>query len=114
MLDRATILTKRELAVETVNVPEWGGDVFVAQLSQADIDAWESNCVDANGHPIVANVKAALVARCVVDEQRQRMFNDGDVEELRKQPASAIERVFRVARRLNLVGTEFVEEAKKL
>ena len=40
-LDRETILTAKDLTTEKVDIPEWGGYVFVKEMTAAERAEWE-------------------------------------------------------------------------
>lgn len=89
--------------VAEVVVPEWGGrTVRVAAMSAADRDSWELEAyLERKGGGRAANVRARLVARCLVDEAGERVFADEDIAALGKKSAKALDRLFDVAQRLN-------------
>jgi hypothetical protein len=101
------------LPTETVPVPELGGVVTVRGLSAADRDAFEKSMWVKKGKTRdlnMANIRARLVALCVVDEQGERMFQDADVDALGQVRADVIDRLFGVSQRLSGLGDTDVEE----
>lgn len=112
-LTRDQILQANDRPTKIVPVPEWGGDVIVRGLTGAQRDKFEQDSVERKGDKIetnLINMRARLVALCVVDENNQRIFQDGDVRELGRKSASALERVFDVARELSGLKTQDVAE----
>lgn len=112
MLTREQILAAADLPRESVDVPEWGGTVIVQTMTGADRDAFEASVITADGKPNLRNMRAKLVAACVVDESGHRLFTAADIEALGGKSASALERISRVAQRLNRMGDEQLEELK--
>lgn len=113
MLTRDAILaTRATLRSEDVEVPEWGGTVRVREMTGAERDAWEQSLVGAKGKVNIENVRARLVSRTVVDEAGVRLFSDTDAEALGQTSAAALERVARVAQKLNKLTEDDLEEAK--
>jgi hypothetical protein len=119
-LTRDAILEADDRIVEQVEVPEWGGHVFVRSLSGAERDAYESGIASirwSGTKPTVesnrANVRARLVAMATVDENGRNLFTDKDVLILGQKNAAALERVFTVAQRLSGLSDEDVEELKE-
>lgn len=103
-LTRDQILEVQDLKKEVVNVPEWGGEVIVSGMTGAARDAWEQSMVTSEGGKYRANtenVRARLVAATVVDEQGNPLFSEADVVLLGRKNATALERVCKVAQRLN-------------
>lgn len=114
MLTKDEILaTKGKLKTQVVEVPEWGGDVLASELSGTERDAWEASIVSSQGKTVrrdMRNIRAKLVARCIVDEAGQRLFSDADIDELGALSASALDRVFSVAQQLNGMREADIEE----
>jgi hypothetical protein len=117
-LTREAILGAEDLAREEVQVPEWGGSLFVRSMTGTDRDAWEQSLVPSEGKggkvgkADVRNIRARLVALCAVDEAGQRLFTDADVQALGAKNAVALDRCARVAQRLNGLTPEALEDAK--
>ena len=114
MLTRDAILGAVDLRPEDVEVPEWGGAVRVSTLTGAARNAWEQSLVSGvkAGSVNLNNATARLVAACVVDERGERMFSDADAEALGRKSAAALERVAKVAQRLNGLTRDEFEAAK--
>lgn len=115
-LTRDQILQAQDLPAEDVEVPEWGGVVRVRALTGAERDAYEASVVRRKGNKMEydpTNMRAKLVAMCVVDEQGNRVFSDKDVELLGRKSAAALDRVFQVAQRLSGLRAEDLEELEK-
>jgi hypothetical protein len=111
MLTRDQILSTDDLKRELVEVPEWGGSVYVAMMSGGARDAWESSLMGKNGKVDMEDVRAKLAAACIVDESGVRLFTASDVAALSKRSSVALDRVVTVARRLNRLGEKEIEEA---
>lgn len=115
VLTRAAILAAADIKTQTVAVPEWGGEVLVGSMNGQARDEWEQSLISRAGgksEPNLANVRARLVAATVVDEDGNRIFTAADVEALGKKSSAALERVCKVAQRLNGLGDADLEELK--
>lgn len=113
LLTKAQILGVADLVHEDVDVPEWGGAVRVQMLTGAERDAFEQEIVTRQGKRVqmnLANVRARLVALCLVDEEGQRVFGEADVKALGRKSALALNRVFEVAQRINGLTEQDMEE----
>lgn len=113
LLTREMILSVQDKKTETVNVAEWGGEVLVATMSGAARDAFEQSLFETVGKDRkqnLANARAKLVARCLVDEKGERLFSDDDIKLLGGKSSKALDRVFEVAQRLNGLREGDVEE----
>jgi len=101
MLSREAILNSDDLPRELVHVPEWGGDVYVSTLNGTQRDAFEQSITGKKNKMNLDNVRARFAVLTLVDEQGNRLFEDGDAKALGEKSASALDRVFGVAQRLN-------------
>lgn len=113
MLSKDDILKADDLEQEECEVPEWGGAVLVRALNGRERDDYEASCVQQRGkdmHRNLANVRAKLVVRSVIDEEGKRLFRDQDANALGLKSAAALDRVFTVAARLSRLSDEDVEE----
>lgn len=118
LLGRDAILGADDLRYEVVPCPEWGGDVRIRSLTGAQRDRFEVQLgqqagLGGTGKPNVAgldNVRASLLALCIVDEDGQPLFTAADVAALGGKNALVIERLFTAARRLSGLTDGDVEE----
>jgi hypothetical protein len=102
MLNREDILSKKDLKREKVFVPEWGGEVYVSEMTGTARDEWEQKILSKDGHSHLVNARAKLVAATVVDEAGNRMFaKEGDIEALGNLSASALQRVCAISQEIN-------------
>lgn len=116
-LNKAQVLGAEDRIFEDVEVPEWGGVVRVRSLMGAEKDAFEASVLVTKRvgkklvqQPSYVNVRAKLVARCVVDETGQPLFSDEDVPALGRKSAAALDRVVEVAKRLNRMSEDDLDE----
>jgi hypothetical protein len=105
-LSRVAILAAVDIHTETVSVPEWGGSVTVRGLTGTERDAFEQRCHETS----YANVRAALLAFSLVDENGKRLFSLEDIQALGAKSAAPLDRLFDVARRLSGIGQREVKE----
>lgn len=115
ILSRTSILTAVDMQTETVAVPEWGGDVIVRGLTGKERDTFEQASLRRNTKGELelnmSNMRARLVAYCVIDDTGARLFTDADIAEIGKKSAAALERIAKVAQRLSGMGSEAAEKA---
>jgi hypothetical protein len=116
ILTREQILEARDMRVEKVKVPEWGGEVFVRSLTAAERDDFEGSIVTRDGSKLdfsIANIRAKLVARTVCDEAGNRIFTDADILLLGEKSAEPVDRIYDVAQRLSGLSDKDMEELEK-
>lgn len=114
-LDRDEILDFDDIKVEVVPVPEWGANAAVRLkvLSAAERDAFEASTVTMKGgkqKPNLANLRARLVARCMVDGKGERVFQSGDVARLGNKSSKALDRLFTKCQEINGFSDKDIEE----
>ena len=116
-LNRDGILQADDIKIEEVLVPEWGGWVRVRGLTATERDDYEQSIVsiDSSGARMtdMANFRARLVVRCVVDEKGVKLFKPDDAEILGRKSAAAVDRLWAVAQRLSGLSKEDVAELRK-
>ena len=114
-LSASQIISADDAKIEAIEVPEWGGTVYVKTLRGTDRDAFETSLIAREGERDgrMENVRARLVALTLCDEAGARLFEDGEIAALGRKSARALDRVFAVAQRLNGIGTEQAAAAKK-
>lgn len=116
MLTKEQIRKMDDLKSEVVEVPEWGGTVTIRRMTAGERDAYEEDIFENKGGSLSLkreNFRAKLVARCLVDEKGERMFPDGEIAELAKKSAAALDRLFAVAQRVNGMGAKERDEIEK-
>jgi hypothetical protein len=104
MLTKDAILGMDDLPLKAVDIPEWGGTVYVRAIRGEERLEFERLITGDINLP-------ALAALYAVDEHGERMFSDDDIPALAKKNASALMRIFTAAMLLNGLGAEGAEAA---
>lgn len=115
-LNKEQILGAKDIRIEKVSVPEWGGDVYVKGMTGTERDKFEASIVEMRGSQQklnMVNVRAKLACYCLCDEKGERLFTDAEMGELAKKSASALQRIFDTAQRLSGIGDADVESLVK-
>lgn len=111
VLGKDAILAAADIQPELVDVPEWGGQVYVRGLTASERDQFEFAVVRArDGQAKRVNIRAQLVAWGLCDEAGHRLFSDAEVAQLGRKSALAMERVFDRVRHLSAMTDEDVAE----
>lgn len=119
ILKRADIEAAKAAArrTETIEIPEWGGAVIIRVMSGAERDAYEAEIVGNRAGKDrrlnLQNLRAKLVARCLVDETGAPMYdfrNSSDIGALGDMDAAGLNRVFEACQRLNGLTDDDIEE----
>jgi len=109
-LTRDAVLAAADVVVEPVDVPEWGGRLYVRSLSGTERAAWETASDRAAN---TARKLALLVQATACDARGNLLFAAADVPNLETRNAKALLRVARAAGRLNGLTADDVEAIAK-
>jgi len=113
LLTKDQILKADDRESVEVEVPEWHGSCLVGSMSSSERDAFEASMIDSKGKgdsKRLANFRARFVASCIVDEDGNRLFSNKDIVDLGKKSSAPISRLFDVARKINGMTDEDIEE----
>lgn len=118
MLSREAILGCDDLKREEVQVPEWGGSVFVRVMSGAERDWLDASSLNDQGeaksvHDRLANYRGRLVVLTTCNEDGSSLFMLPDAEALGKKSAAALDRIVEVAQRINRMTDADVDALTK-
>jgi len=117
MLTKDQILNVKDYQIEEVEVPEWGGSVFVRGLTGAERDEYEASMVQFQGSKVksmeIRNIRARMAAYAICDADGNRVFSSSDVLALSKKSAAALDRIMTVAARLSGMTAEDQEALRK-
>jgi hypothetical protein len=115
MLSRDDILAVEDLSRQKVKVPEWGGEVYVRELTAlegAKYDAWMYGNKD-DKVALASGFNSVIVMLSACDESGARLFTDDDLESIQGKNPSAINRIAEAALRLNKMREEDFEAEVK-
>jgi len=116
VLSKSEILECQDLVTEQIEIPQWGGSVYVRSMTAKERDDFEGSCLTGKGkHREVnmANMRAKLVALSTVDASGNRIFDESDIAALSKKNAGALDLIFATAQRLSGIGDQDVEALTK-
>ena len=112
MLSKEEILSCSDVKIETVHVPEWGGDICVKTITAQEQDEWSVLVSEQRGIKKI-NAQASFLVMCLCDESGNLIFTKEDIESLGKKSAGAMNRIFNVASRLNGLSKDDLKEIEK-
>lgn len=99
---------------EKMNVPELGGEIFVRGMSGKERDKFEEGLRirkgNRSGQSDLRNFRANLAVRVIVDEQGQRLLNDGDAELFGRMPAGVLDRILAKCHELSGKAEEEIDD----
>lgn len=114
-LDKNQILSANDLPTRVVSVPEWkdGGEVIVKTMIATEVDAYEASMIKGKGKNTrfdLENAKSKLCVRVLVDEHGNRLFGDNEAYALGRKSSKVIDRIYEVAKDLNGISDEDLED----
>ena len=114
-LTKEAILTADDLTRERVEVPEWGGDVWIAVLSGTERARFElgSSKIGDDQRPDIINKLGYLLIEAIQDEQGNHLFTEEDIPRLVAKNSVVFMRLSDKAMTLNGLQSGDVEELVK-
>lgn len=108
-LDKNKILLAKDIVVKRVNVPEWGGSVYVRVLSGVERDRLERMGAEKKTH----NFRGIFASLAIANEDGTRMFTDADAKALGEKNGAALQRIIDAGVEVNKLSGESIEELEK-
>ena len=103
-LSREDIMAIVSVKKESIDMPEWGGSIFVRAMSGAESDILTDLILaheEKTGNNRLPHLKAIMAILTVCDGDGGRMFDMNDMDMLLSKDGGALTKIFEVARRLN-------------
>ncbi len=95
------------LRIEEIEVPEWGGSVFIREMTALEVEQNGKYIIKANGKPDYSKAMQIPTRQCVkqiVDADGKRLFADSDIKRLQQSQSAAISRIATAVRELSGQG----------
>jgi hypothetical protein len=108
-LSKSAILSAPDLQPVAIDVPEWGGRIYIRPMTGAERDRWE---IDHLGNPGV-DVRARLAVSILCDESGKLLFGREDIPDLTQKSAHALDRIWSAGTKLCRITNEDVEALRK-
>jgi len=118
-LTRDAILGATDLKVAPLDVPEWGGTVYLRTITGLERERFEesiSPTTDEDGKIVKKNLdffRARFAAMVCADADGNRLFTDKDIDALGRKSARPLERILKAGMGLNGMGKDDLEELEK-
>lgn len=111
-LTKDQILAADDLGLLEVDVPEWGGSVFIRVMSVGERDSYENDWM-VNKSKGVDNFRSKFLQRVLCDEKGELLFTSDELPALAKKSAAVMGRLWEAAMRHNKLSDADVEELAK-
>ena len=115
-LSRTDILAAQDLVQTEIDVPEWGGKLYLRGLSAAERSAYENRFRTLRQEdPEQASLKAVvlLIAMTAISSDGRPVFTEEDLDALAAKSFDVLLKVFHAARRVNGMAAGDDEDAEK-
>ena len=115
LLNRESIRDIQDVGIEEVEVPEWGGSVYVRGMTLADMAEHAERQRQLGANPSeteLAGLLPAIVVRYCVDPAGVRIFQDEDEAWLRTKSVASLKRIVDAFNVLN--GFDEIQEEDTL
>ena len=111
-LTREDIINCDDLQMEEVKVKEWGGTVFIKELSVKERIEFEASFKEKKDGDIMGKM-LLLLSTTICDKDRNPLFEPSDIESLHEKNVKVILKLFRIANKLSALTVESEENIKK-
>lgn len=111
-LTKEQILAADDMGLLEVQVPEWGGSVFVRVMTVGERDSYENDWM-VNKNKGVENFRSKFLQRVLCDEAGELLFKADEIALLAKKSARATTRVWGEAMKHNALTDDDVEDLAK-
>lgn len=108
-LNKHEILGATDSQVVSVEVPEWGGGVFIRVMSVGERDEYENEWLKTKDRGGMPNFRTKFLARTICTAAGERVFTDADIPELAKKSATVMNRLWQKAMEINALKESDVE-----
>lgn len=109
ILSKQQILEAKDIKVEEVEVPEWGGSVFIKVMNATQRDEFETFVYNRQDQKDLRGMRVLLCKLCICDAEGKQMFtSDSDEKALTNKAGSALMIVFQAAQKLNALRPDDV------
>lgn len=113
ILTKEQILKAEDVKRIKIEVPEWGGEIYISMMTGTARDEFETGVLEHQKNGKVGNARARLAAATITDENGTPLFSHEDIEELGKKSAKVLDRIVNEAQKLNKLTASDLEEAEK-
>lgn len=98
-----------------MDVPEWGGRVYVRALTGTDRDSYEASMTIRRGDQVLPNpigTRSRLVVRGLCNAAGERLYQDSDADKVGKKSSTVLDRLWDKIAELSGMTAGAVEDAE--
>ena len=116
-LTREQILEAKDIQMKKINVPEWGGDIYVKGLSGIANEKFQESIIeikeDGKRKVTYKYMRAKLLALTICDENGNLLFSEEDIEALDNKSSYVLSIIYETAQRLSGLTKGDIENLRK-
>lgn len=107
ILSKQQILEAQDIKIEEVEVPEWGGSVYVKVMNATQRDEFETFVYNRQDQGDLRGMRLLLCKVCLCDAEGNQLFESAeDVKALGSKSGGALMVIFQAAMKLNAMRKE--------
>jgi hypothetical protein len=106
-LTRDAILRVTDLQQKAVDVPEWGGQVLVRELTASEVEKIGFDMADGDGNVDKRRARGMMsrvVAWATIDQNGKRIFSEADVDALGQKSFKPVQRIANAVMQMSGMG----------
>jgi len=115
-LSREQILAAVDMKIEAVEVPEWGGTVYIRNLTGKARERFEKSRYRMHGKEVEIiheNTRTSLLAATICDAQGNLLFTAEHLDALGEKSGEILDRLFEASQRLSCMRAEDLQAKAK-
>ena len=113
LLTKEDVFKAKDLIIEKMDLPEWGGYLFIRVISGRERDQFEKSVQNKKGEIEFTNFRSRFAALVLCDDEGNRIFQEVDIAELSKKSSAALDRILDKGMKINGMKQEDVEDLVK-
>jgi hypothetical protein len=106
------IFAANDVDVKSVDVPEWGGTVYVKAWTAGEREQFEQSILTDDGKINRNGFRAKAVALSLCDSEGNLLFANGEIDKLQTKSAASIDRIFAACDAQNKITGDEEKEAE--
>lgn len=111
MLTKEQILKAKDYDLKEVEMPEWGGSVFMRSFSGKERSELEVEVTENGGNILIdSTLRARFIRKCLCDGEGNLLFAEEDIDVLNQKSAAALEKLFNLTLEVSGFSDKDVED----
>lgn len=113
-LSKEQILSSDDIKLEVINIPEWGGDLYIKVMSGEEKEGFETFFLDEDGNRKkehdTSGLRATLAVWTICNGKGELLFDKSDIPALAKKSSTALDVVWDKSAKLNKILESEIEK----